>query len=329
MTDAGDPLAVNTPVHRAGQSGACVAVIEDAVLTLGGHSVLNRAALRLYRGETYVLLGPNGAGKTSLIRVLCGHLPLDSGRVRLGDPLEDPYRNNRALRLIGYVPQSIAVFPRLTVRENLEVFSRFADAASICASIERLLEVTGLNATAGKTVAALSGGLQRRVNIAVALVARPELLLLDEPTVGLDLEARSAIHQMLGDLRNQGVTILLITHDFDQAERLADKVGFMNAGKIFLEGRPKEVLRQTFGAKQQVDAVLTDGIDDRRRAMLRAFGLEPVDGGLHWQGLTDEECDAPRLLELLRSTDIPLQEVRIREPGLDTLFRQAVKRLAS
>jgi ABC-2 type transport system ATP-binding protein len=267
-------------------------------------------------------MGPNGAGKTSLVRTLCGRLPLESGHVGIGDALEDPRRNSGVLRLIGYVPQSIAIFPRLTVRENLEVFSRFADVDLTRKSAKHLLELTRLDSNAEAVVATLSGGLQRRVNIAVALVSTPQLLLLDEPTVGIDLEARGAIHQVLSDLRERGVAIFLITHDFDQAENLADKVGFMNAGRIVLEGHPSDILQQAFGSKQQIDAVLTDSIDDRMEAQLRALGLEPVDGRLLWRGLTDEAHGASRSVEFLRASHVPLREVRIRQPGLDTLFRQ-------
>jgi ABC-2 type transport system ATP-binding protein len=313
----------------ATQTEACVATLQDAILTLGGHPVLNRATLSLCRGETYVLLGPNGAGKTSLIRALCGCLPLDSGRIGIGAALEDPRRTNEVLRLIGYVPQTIAIFPRLTVRENLEVFSRFVAADPHPVIIDHLLEITRLSSTAETVVATLSGGLQRRVNIAVALVTVPQLLLLDEPTVGVDLEARSAIHQVLGDLRERGVAILLTTHDFEQAERLADKIGFMDAGRIVLEGSPSDVLSHAFGAKQQIDVVLTNDIDTRMDALLRALGLEPVDGRLLWRGLASDAPDASRVINLLRSSSVPLREIRIRQPGLDTLFHQVTGRPAT
>lgn len=315
--------------NRAVPTGACIAIIQNAVLTLGGRQVLNRATLSLYRGETYVLLGPNGAGKTSLLRALCGSLPLESGRVGIGDALEDPRRTSEVLRLIGYVPQTIAIFPRLTVRENLEVFAQLVAADPAPGTIDHVLEVTRLRSTADAVVSALSGGLQRRVNIAVALVADPQLLLLDEPTVGIDLDARSAIHQVLGDLRDRGMAILLTTHDFEQAERLADKVGFMDAGSIVLEGPLGHVLKQAFGSKHQIDVVLTDSIDAGRDAHLSSLGLRPIDGRLLWRGLTNEAQDASRMVELLRSSNVPVREIRIRQPGLDTLFHQVTGRPAT
>ncbi len=309
---------------RMDQRQACAAKLEGAVLTLGGRIVLNDCTLNLRRGEIYVLLGPNGAGKSSLVRTLCGQLPLVQGRVGVGDALEDPRQNGSVLRLIRHVPQSIAIFPRLTVRENLEVFSRFLNVDLNRGEIDHILGVTRLKLVADRVAATLSGGLQRRVNIAVALVGDPQVLLLDEPTVGIDLDARSAIHHVLADLRERGVTILMITHDFDQAERLADRVGFMNEGKIVLEGRPRDVLKQSFGAKKQIEAALTDSADDRMDAQLRALGLNPVDGRLLWTGLA-EAHSASTILELLQSSQVPLREVRIREPGLDMLFRQIME----
>jgi ABC-2 type transport system ATP-binding protein len=306
----------------------CIAFVENAVLTLGGRTVLNGCTLNLRRGEIYVLLGPNGVGKTSLVRALCGQLPLVQGWVGIGDGREDPRQNSRVLRLIGHVPQSIAIFPRLTVRENLEVFSQFLDVDLTRGVIDHILRVTRLTPVADSVAATLSGGMQRRVNIAVALVGDPQVLLLDEPTVGIDLEARSAIHHVLGDLHERGVTILMVTHDFDQAERLADRVGFMNEGRIILEGRPGDILRHTFGTKRQIEAVLTGGADDRMDAEMRALGLEPADGRLLWTGLAAGSRSASKILELLQSSEIPLREVRIREPGLDTLFRQITGQLA-
>jgi ABC-2 type transport system ATP-binding protein len=322
MTTVRSSPAMDTRLSRTKQTELCVAKVDGAVLTIGGRPVLNGATLSLLQGEIYVLLGPNGSGKTSLVRALCGQLPLVRGRVGVGVALEDPRQNRRVLRLIGHVPQSIAIFPRLTVRENLEVFSRFLNVDTSCGAINRLLDVALLDSVADSIVVTLSGGLQRRVNLAVALIGEPQLLLLDEPTVGIDLEARSAIHHVLSDLRDRGRTILMITHDFDQAERLGDRIGFMSAGRIILEGRPADVLRQTFGDKKQIEVVLTDGVDDRIDAEFRSVGLEPVDGRFLWRGLTDETLGTSKILQMLQSSQVPLREVRIREPGLDVLFRQ-------
>jgi ABC-2 type transport system ATP-binding protein len=322
MTTVRGSPAIDTQLSQVRQTELCVAKVDGAVLTIGDRPVLNGATLSLLQGEIYVLLGPNGSGKTSLVRALCGQLPLVRGRVGVGIAMEDPRQNRRALRLIGHVPQSIAIFPRLTVRENLEVFSRFLNVGMSRGAINHLLDVTLLNSVADSIAATLSGGLQRRVNIAVALIGEPQLLLLDEPTVGIDLEARSAIHHVLSDLRDRGRTILMITHDFDQAERLGDRIGFMSEGRIILEGRPADVLRQTFGDKKLIEAVLTDGVDDRMDAELRAVGLEPVDGRFLWRGLTDETQGMSKILQMLHSSRVPLREVRIRQPGLDVLFRQ-------
>jgi ABC-2 type transport system ATP-binding protein len=303
-----------------------VARIVDAVLLLGGRRALNGATLSLRRGEILALLGPNGAGKTSLLRVLYGGLPLTRGTVAVGEPLQDPRSRPEARRLIGLVPQNIALYPRLTVRENLEVFAQPAKKPRRREAIDRVLRNTRLAAVADAIIATLSGGLQRRVNIAVALVSEPRLLLLDEPTVGIDLEARSAIHDVLTDLRDQGVAVLMVTHDFDQAERLADRIGIMIDGRIVLEGPPKDVLRQAYGDKREVQAILENPPDRAAVSELQGLGLSPVDGRRLWTGLTAEPAiSATELLEKLQSSRIPLSEVRIRTPGLETLFRQVTR----
>lgn len=311
------------PPQATGGHASAVARIEDAVLPLGGRHALDGATLSLRRGEIFVLLGPNGAGKTSLLRVLCGRLPLTRGTVAIGEPPQDPRLHPKARRLIGLVPQRIALYSRLTVRENLEVFSQLAGRPQTREAIDRVLRDTRLTAVADALTATLSGGLQRRVNVAVALVSEPGLLLLDEPTVGIDLAARSAIHDVLLGLRERGVAVLMVTHDFDQAERLADRVGIMIGGRIALEGRPEDVLRQAFGAKREIQAVLADLPDQAAETELKALGLSPVDGRLLWTGLTEEPAvGATELLDRLQSSRVPLREVRIRAPGLDTLFRE-------
>jgi ABC-2 type transport system ATP-binding protein len=322
MTAVGRSQAMDGEAPTMWPTRRCLAMIDNAVLTIGRRPILDGVSLNLYEHEIYVLMGSNGAGKTSLVRALCGQLPLARGRVGIGAALEDPRQNRKVLRAIGYVPQSIAIFSRLTVRENLEVFSRLLNVNLTRGAIDHLLDLARLGPVADALVATLSGGLQRRVNIAVGLIGDPQLLFLDEPTVGIDLKARSAIHHVLNELRDSGRTILMITHDFDQAEHLADRIGFMSAGRIVLEGRPSDVLRQTFGSKKQIEAILTGSVDDRVDAELRTLGLEPIDGQLHWKGLIEETLGRSKILEVLQSRRVPLREVRIREPSLDMLFRQ-------
>ncbi|HEV2560012.1 MAG TPA: ABC transporter ATP-binding protein [Microvirga sp.] len=319
----------SAPRHDDAEGGSArraepapIASLEKASLALGRRPVLVEAELALRRGEIYVLLGPNGAGKTSLLRALCGRLPLTGGTALVGDPLQDPRRHARARRLIGFVPQEIALYPRLTVRENVEVFAELSGVPRSRAAEDRVLRITSLEPVAGTLVANLSGGQQRRVNIAVALVAAPQILLLDEPTVGIDLDARGTIHDVLLELRAQGVAIMMITHDFDQAERLADRAGILVGGRIVTEGRPADILKRAFGSKKQVEAVLVDLPEPGVEAELRDLGFRPVDGRLLWTGLSQEGASASHLLDRLQASRIPVREVRIREPGLDALFRQ-------
>jgi ABC-2 type transport system ATP-binding protein len=306
-------------------SGPAVARVEGAVLAYGGRRALDGVSLTLNRGEIYVLMGPNGAGKSSLVRALCGRLRLDAGTVAVGEPPRDPQASREARRIIGLVPQEIALYPRLTVRENLEVFASLAGLKRNRERIEAVLGTARLAEVASHPVAALSGGLQRRANIAVALTGSPGLLLLDEPTVGVDLEARGAIHEVLTRLRDEGVAILLVTHDFDQAERLADRVGFMAGGRLVLEGRPTALLEEAYGSGRQIEAVLADLPDARAGEILRSEGLSALEDRLVWTALAaGVEADAAERFDRLRRAGVPVREVRVREPGLDTLFRERV-----
>ena len=197
-------------------------VVRGAVLAYRGHRVLRGVDCRIEAGETLALLGPNGAGKSSLMRIVAGRLPLESGTVRIAGA--DPFREREARRAIGWVPQEIALYPRLTVAENLSVFAQLSGIGrrERKAAVQAAIDLADLGEVARRPVGHLSGGYQRRANIAASLMARPRLVLLDEPTQGVDLHARAAIHAVLARLREQGAAILIATHDFAEAERLAD-----------------------------------------------------------------------------------------------------------
>ena len=209
--------------------------------------MLRGVDLTLAAGEMYVLLGPNGAGKTTLMHALCGRLRLDSGRVRICGG--DPAVSADARRRIGFVPQQIALYPYLTIRENLSILGRLAGLRrSGCAvAVDEALDWIGLGDRANDRIDRLSGGMQRRVNLAAGVLHRPDLLLLDEPTVGVDPEARDRLHVLLETLREDGLAILMSTHDMDQAEQLATRTGVLNDGKIIVEGSVEALVKDHFG----------------------------------------------------------------------------------
>ena len=194
-------------------------------------------------GETYGLLGPNGAGKTTTISMVCGLLARDGGEVAVaGASLDrDPGLVKAA---IGYVPQDVALYPDLSGLENLRFWGRMYGLAGreLHERVGATLEVVGLAERSGDRVADYSGGMQRRLNIAAGLLHRPRLLVLDEPTAGVDPQSRNAILGNVEALGGEGVAVLYTTHYMEEAERLCDRVGIIDQGRLVAEGTRRELV---------------------------------------------------------------------------------------
>jgi ABC-2 type transport system ATP-binding protein len=179
-------------------------------------------------GETYGLLGPNGAGKTTTISMVCGLLEPDAGEIRVADHRMTT-TSTATKAAIGYVPQEVAVYLDLTARENLAFFARLYGLTGGAARrrIDEVLDVVGLGERAGDLASTYSGGMKRRLNIAIGLLHGPQLLVLDEPTVGVDPQSRNAILESVARLSDQGIAVLYTTHYMEEAERLCDRIGIV------------------------------------------------------------------------------------------------------
>ncbi len=309
-------------------NAAALLELRDAAFGYQGRPAVDGVDLRLDGGQTLALLGPNGAGKTSLMRLAAGRLRPWRGSVRvLGG---DPARDSATRRRIGFVPQEIALYPRLTVAENLDVFARLAGLgrAARRTAVATVLDRAAIAEVADRPVGALSGGYQRRVNLAASLVGGPDLILLDEPTQGVDLAARAAIHAVLAALRAQGAAILVSTHDFGEAERLADRVAFLSAGRLAREGRLADLLRPLAVAAPECEAVLDAHPEPQAEVALRCAGFTPSGPGAatSWRAVRGraEGADGAALLSALREAGVPVAEIRIRRPGLESLYRAVV-----
>ena len=300
--------------------------ISGVAFGFGGRRILDGVDLTLAPGETLALLGPNGAGKTTLMRLAAGRLAPEAGSVRVAG--RDPHAERVARRAIGWVPQEIALYPRLTAAENLGVFAALAGLPRRArgGAVAQALALAGLEAVAGRVVGQLSGGYQRRVNIAASLMGRPGLVLLDEPTQGVDREARAEIHAVLGRLRDEGAAILIATHDFAEAERLASRVAFVGRGRILREGRLADLLAALRRGPPEHEVVLASGPDAAAEGCLRRAGFAPHGAGLVWRASERAGgLDGAALLGQLRAQGVPASEVRVRAPGLDALYLDALK----
>ncbi len=193
--------------------------------------------LSVRRGEIFALIGPNGAGKTTTLEILEGHRRADAGHVHVLE--EDPARNEIAFKeRIGIVLQSTSIQPYLTVEETIEQFRGYYPAPR---PLDELVDIVGLEASRKKLVRRLSGGQQRRLDVAMGLAGDPELLFLDEPTTGFDPAARRGAWEMIRGLKSLGKTVLLTTHYMDEAQALADTVAIIRNGLIVAEGTPDEL----------------------------------------------------------------------------------------
>ncbi len=226
-----------------------------------GKEVVAGVDLELVRGECYGLLGPNGAGKTTTLRMLLGLTTPDAGEIRLlGHPVPQAAREGRIR--VGVVPQVDNLDPDFTVRENLIVYGRYfgIPKREMEARVPRLLEFAALEARADDRVQELSGGLKRRLVLARALVNDPDLIFLDEPTTGLDPQARHQMWEKLRVLLRQGRTILLTTHFMDEAERLCDRLKIIDHGRSLAEGTPHALIAAHI--EPEVVEVYGEGVEE-------------------------------------------------------------------
>jgi lipooligosaccharide transport system ATP-binding protein len=211
----------------------------------GAAEVVSGVNLEIASGECYGLLGPNGAGKTTTLKLCLGLMEPDAGEIRLlGEPV--PQRAREARRRVGVVPQFDNLDPDFTVAENLIVYGRYFGmrSAEIAARVPGLLEFAGLAGRERAKINTLSGGMKRRLTLARALVNDPQIVFMDEPTTGLDPQARHLIWERLRRLTQEGKTLLLTTHFMEEAERLCDRLAIMDRGRIIAEGTPRELIAQ-------------------------------------------------------------------------------------
>lgn len=221
--------------------------IQNLCKSYGNRRVLNHLSFELQRGEVYGLLGPNGAGKTTTINILCHLLQPDTGTLLFNDqPLDETAKS-----LIGVAPQENLLYPSLTCAENLQFFAKIYGLSKWeqDKQVQLCLEAVNLLDRKQSLVETLSGGMKRRLNIAIALIHHPHLVILDEPTAGLDIESRYEIWELIRALKQQGITILLTTHFLDEAEKLCHRIGILKAGKIIAEGSLPQLIKQVPAAE--------------------------------------------------------------------------------
>jgi ABC-2 type transport system ATP-binding protein len=236
--------------------------------SFGSRPVLQDLSLQIAAGEVYALLGANGAGKTTTINIICNLLRADRGQVLINGQLP----SEQTKSWIGIAPQQNLLYGLLSCEENLQFFGRIYGlrGQALRERVDACLEAVNLRDRAKTPVEQLSGGMQRRMNVAIALVHQPKLVILDEPTTGLDIEARYEIWELIRQLQRQGITVLLTTHLLDEAERLASRIGILKRGQIVAEGSLTE-LQQLIPAKEIV--LIQTAMPDQAIVRAQSHGL--------------------------------------------------------
>ncbi|HSN11200.1 MAG TPA: ATP-binding cassette domain-containing protein [Propionibacteriaceae bacterium] len=230
--------------------------LEDVSYSFGDHRAVDGVSLDISAGECFGLLGPNGAGKTTLIRLMNTLLPLQSGTIEVfGHSVR--HHKTAVRRLMGYVPQQLSIEAALTGRENVMWFARLYDIPrrERRDRVEEALAMVDLQDSAGRLASTYSGGMVRRLELAQALVNRPALLVLDEPTVGLDPNARDSVWERVAEMqREQGTTVIVTTHYMEEADALCDRVALLNLGKLAVVGTP-DALKAQLGPEANLEDV--------------------------------------------------------------------------
>jgi ABC-2 type transport system ATP-binding protein len=296
--------------------------VTDLTKAFGDRTAVNEVSFHIDKGETYGLLGPNGAGKTTTISMISGLLSADSGAIHVGgEPMSTAAVDVRSK--IGYVPQEIAIYPELTAKENLTFFTRLQglEKGSVARRVDEILEIVGLRDRGDDPTKEFSGGMQRRLNIGIGLVQGPKLLILDEPTVGVDPQSRNAILDSVEALGNEGMAVLYTTHYMEEAERLCDRIGIMDQGSLITQGTQRELVG-TVGERDRVEI----NVASHAREVAELLGAKPfVESATASETavsvlLSDAGVHLAEMLDGVGAAGTSVRGVQIHEPDLEAVF---------
>jgi ABC-2 type transport system ATP-binding protein len=294
--------------------------VRDVYKRYGPTVALERVGFRVSEGELFGLLGPNGAGKTTLLSILSCLLAATAGEATLlGQPLHPHDREVR--RQIGIVPQELALYGELTARENLHFFGELygLSGPSLLRRVDEVLAAVGLEDRAEGRVATFSGGMQRRLNLGAALVHEPRLLLLDEPTTGVDPQSRNRLFEEIRRLNRAGVTIIYTSHYMEEVQALCKRVGIIDHGRLIACDTLPALLQRMEGLIRFRTPRVTPGLRERLKELPGARLLEPNEDHLELECL-DVKGTLLRLVALLNELQLELTSLETEEPNLERVF---------
>ena len=316
MTDAATADATTGTDHGA------VLACEGLRKTYGERVAVDDVGFAIAPGETYGLIGPNGAGKTTTISMVCGLLTRDAGEVLVaGQPMGPGATDAKAA--IGLVPQEVALYDELSGEENLRFFGRLQGLSrrDVDARVAEVLELVGLTDRARDHVRAYSGGMKRRANIAAGLLHRPRLLVLDEPTVGVDPQSRNAILESVETLGGEGLSVLYTTHYMEEAERLCDRIGIIDEGRLIAEGTRRELIAR-LDVGDRVDVTGTGDLAAFAEACAALPGARGADRreGTVAVGVADGGAALAGIVAAAERAGVAITAIDLVEPDLEDVF---------
>jgi ABC-2 type transport system ATP-binding protein len=286
------------------------------VKRFGQVTAVDGISLELSAGECLGLLGPNGAGKSTLIRAVAGRVIPDSGSVAIfGSAAGSP----QARAALGWVPQDLALYPRLTASENLRSFGRYngITGKALDESVAWCLSWAALEDRAGHLTRTLSGGMKRRLNMAAGLIHHPRLVLMDEPTVGVDPQSRNRIFEMIETLRAQGMTVIYTTHYMEEAERLCDRIAIVDHGRVIALGSAEELVHSAFASRSEVVVRFTQA-SEGLAAWTREHGGR-IDEATA-QFTVEHAAEVGPLLDSAARAGHEVADLSLRKPNLESVF---------
>ncbi|MGG0669122.1 ABC transporter ATP-binding protein [Lederbergia citrisecunda] len=295
----------------------------------GAHEIIKGISFQVEKGESFGLLGPNGAGKSTLISMICGLLPYGAGEILINGKLVGRHLKETK-QIIGVVPQDIALYPTMSALDNLIFWGRMYGLSGNTAKTraKEVLEVVGLTERAKGRIETFSGGMKRRINIGAALMHEPQLLIMDEPTVGIDPQSRNHILETVKTLNEQGMTVIYTSHYMEEVEYLCKRIAIIDDGKLIVSGTQKDLSNRLAGGR-----VLKLTVDSLRPSFIEQLkqlnGVEKVivqpaeEIDVHLQSEMEIVSD---VILLASRSGIAIHNMQLKEANLETLFLQLTGR---
>jgi ABC-2 type transport system ATP-binding protein len=307
---------MNSVSAAAASSVALPLDVDSLAKRFGAITAVAGVSVQVRVGECLGLLGPNGAGKSTLIRAIVGRVIPDAGRITVFGATADSAAARAAL---GWVPQDLAVYPRLTCRENLVAFGRYHGLSStkLAESVAWCLQWAALEDRGGELARKLSGGMKRRLNMAAGIIHRPRVVLMDEPTVGVDPQSRNRIFEMIEALRADGTALVYTTHYMEEAERLCDRIAIIDHGRIIALGTREELVQDAFASRNQVLARFR-GHEPEIAAWVTNRGGRIVNDTAEFT--IERSAEIAELLGDAARNGLELEDVSLRRPNLESVF---------